>query len=227
MVTEHLSDTRSRLMESALLLFAERNFEGVGIREIAAKAGVNSALVQYHFGGKEGLYMAAMRWVDDMMKSIRPPFPPLPVPGDPQAREIAIAALQGYIRIILEQFLTCHGFGDRLPIPFEVARAAHELWNREMEAPRPAMREFILGVVRPHQAYLDTCIQTLRPDLSEEDVWLMGLSIHGQVIFLHKHLQLVQLMRGQGFGPENLDVLHRHFVDFSLRGLGIPVAPVS
>ncbi len=226
-MAEHPSDSRTRLMESVLLLCAERNFEGVGIREIAAKAGVNSALVQYHFGGKEGLYMEAMRWVHEMMEANRPAFPPLPSPKDPDLQAKAKAAMDGYIRIILEQFLTCHGFGDQLPIPFEVARAAHELWNREMEGPRPAMQDFILEVTRPHKEHLDSCIRLLRPDLSEDEIWLMALSIHGQVIFLHKHLQLIKLMRGQGFGPESLDVLHRHFVDFSFRGLGIPVAPVS
>lgn len=224
-MTGHPSDSRTRLMESALLLFAERNFEGVGIREIAARAGVNSALVQYHFGGKEGLYIEAMRWVHEMMEASRPAFPPLPDPQVPEARTQALAALKTYIRIVLEQFLTCHGFGDHLPIPFEVAKAAHELWNREMEGPRPAMETFILGVVKTYKDFLDTCLRILRPDLGEEGFWLMGLSIHGQLIFLHKHLQLIKLMRGHAFGPESLDTLYDHFVAFSLRGLGIPEAP--
>lgn len=42
-------------MQSAERLFGERGFNGVSVRDIANDAGVNSALVGYYFGGKEGL----------------------------------------------------------------------------------------------------------------------------------------------------------------------------
>lgn len=42
-------------MQSAERLFAERGFDGVSVRNIANDAKVNSALVRYYFGSKEGL----------------------------------------------------------------------------------------------------------------------------------------------------------------------------
>lgn len=42
-------------MKSAENLFAKRGYDGVSVRDIANAAGVNSALVGYYFGGKEGL----------------------------------------------------------------------------------------------------------------------------------------------------------------------------
>ncbi len=54
------NDTRTRLLQAALILFAEKGLDGTGIREIAAKAKANSAMVQYHFGGKEKLWRAAV-----------------------------------------------------------------------------------------------------------------------------------------------------------------------
>lgn len=51
-------DTRTRLIEAGLTLFSARGYAAVSIRELAAEAGVNSALINYHFGGKEGLYTA-------------------------------------------------------------------------------------------------------------------------------------------------------------------------
>jgi len=53
-------DSRERLLESALLRFAEHGFDGATTRDIAAHAGVNLGLVQYHFGGKEQLWRAAV-----------------------------------------------------------------------------------------------------------------------------------------------------------------------
>jgi AcrR family transcriptional regulator len=47
--------SREKLIRSAERLFGERGFEGVSVRDIANDAKVNSALVGYYFGGKEGL----------------------------------------------------------------------------------------------------------------------------------------------------------------------------
>jgi AcrR family transcriptional regulator len=47
--------SREKLIRSAERLFAERGYNGVSVRDISNDAKVNSALVGYHFGGKEGL----------------------------------------------------------------------------------------------------------------------------------------------------------------------------
>jgi len=43
-------------MNHALELFAEKGFEGSSIRDLAARAGVNVAMVNYYFGSKEKLF---------------------------------------------------------------------------------------------------------------------------------------------------------------------------
>ncbi|MFE7467327.1 TetR/AcrR family transcriptional regulator [Streptomyces sp. NPDC057499] len=47
--------TRRRLLEAARDLFAERGYEGTTVRSIAARAGVNQALLFRYFGSKRGL----------------------------------------------------------------------------------------------------------------------------------------------------------------------------
>ncbi|MFF2900023.1 TetR/AcrR family transcriptional regulator [Streptomyces sp. NPDC057966] len=47
--------TRRRLLEAARDLFAERGYEGATVRVIAARAGVNQALLFRYFGSKRGL----------------------------------------------------------------------------------------------------------------------------------------------------------------------------
>jgi AcrR family transcriptional regulator len=50
------SDTVSKILQSAREIFAEFGFEGARIDEIAKRAGVNKAMIYYHFKSKEELY---------------------------------------------------------------------------------------------------------------------------------------------------------------------------
>ena len=50
--------TRQALLAAGTELFAERGYDGVPVAAIAAKAGVNKAMINYHFGGKRKLYVA-------------------------------------------------------------------------------------------------------------------------------------------------------------------------
>ena len=50
--------TRDALLSAGAELFAERGYDGVPVAVIAQKAGVNKAMINYHFGGKRGLYVA-------------------------------------------------------------------------------------------------------------------------------------------------------------------------
>ena len=49
--------TREALLAAGAELFAERGYEGVPVWAIARKAGVNKAMINYHFGGKRQLYL--------------------------------------------------------------------------------------------------------------------------------------------------------------------------
>jgi len=48
--------TRSEIFTAAMRLFAERNYEEVGLREIVAPVGVDVALIKRYFGSKEQLF---------------------------------------------------------------------------------------------------------------------------------------------------------------------------
>jgi AcrR family transcriptional regulator len=52
--------TREALLRAATELIARHGYEGVRVEAIARRAGVNKALISYHFGGKKNLYRAAI-----------------------------------------------------------------------------------------------------------------------------------------------------------------------
>ncbi|WUJ26839.1 TetR family transcriptional regulator [Micromonospora sp. NBC_00389] len=49
-------DTKARITEVARGLFLEHGYRGTTVRAIAVAAGVDSALISYHFGSKQGLF---------------------------------------------------------------------------------------------------------------------------------------------------------------------------
>ena len=58
---------KADLLQAARQHFLSSEFKAVSIRLIAETAGVNGAMVNYYFGGKQGLYMAM---VDDLLQSL-------------------------------------------------------------------------------------------------------------------------------------------------------------
>ena len=215
-------DTRQRLLVAATLVFAEKNFDGASIRDIAQHAQANSALVQYYFGGKEGLYLETLRFVFEIGAHRLEDVPQPPAPSDPEARPKAIAALRAHVRMLLCDCMAHCKFGGHFPP--EIEKAALSLWNREMQAPRPQVATFIKEAIRPYIEHIRGCIQILRPELDEEGLFRMGMSIHGQMLHLHNHPEIIRLVRGAAYTEDDLESLTDHFTQFSLRGLSVPEA---
>lgn len=62
-------ETRQKLIDAALLLFGRRGFDGSGTREICGQAKVAVPAIAYHFGSKEGLYLACAEHVVERYRS--------------------------------------------------------------------------------------------------------------------------------------------------------------
>jgi AcrR family transcriptional regulator len=54
------ADTRGAVLEAARARFAAHGYDGTRLRDVAADADVDVALVSYFFGSKDGLFAAAM-----------------------------------------------------------------------------------------------------------------------------------------------------------------------
>src|SRR5512134_1304657 len=93
-------DTRDRLVEAALHVFAEHGFEGATTREIARRAGVALAALPYHFETKEALWRAA---VDRIFGLLADRFAgALPGLAASEARERPRQLLRDFVRFAAE-----------------------------------------------------------------------------------------------------------------------------
>lgn len=76
--------TKSRILQAAETLFADKGYKGATIRDIAELAGVNIALVNYHWGSKEELWNAVrtrhMGEVMEFARALASEFPSIDSP---------------------------------------------------------------------------------------------------------------------------------------------------
>lgn len=71
---------QQRLLDIAVEAFGQHGLDGASTREIAKAAGTAMSSITYHYGGKEGLYLAAADHVAEQM-------------GDPAMQEVLDAAI--------------------------------------------------------------------------------------------------------------------------------------
>jgi AcrR family transcriptional regulator len=85
-------DTRTALLDAARVVFAERGYDGATVRAIADRAGVDPAMVNHWFGGKEPLFVAALNLPADPAAIIAEALP-----GDPD--ELAERLIARLLRV--------------------------------------------------------------------------------------------------------------------------------
>jgi AcrR family transcriptional regulator len=60
-INAHSDKAQDKLLDAAEALFCEKGFEGTSVRNLTTTAGCNIAAVNYHFGGKDKLYVEMFR----------------------------------------------------------------------------------------------------------------------------------------------------------------------
>ncbi|MFK7837519.1 MAG: TetR/AcrR family transcriptional regulator [Sulfitobacter sp.] len=59
--TDAKAEVLHKIIQAAELEFAERGFDGVGMKALATRADVSQSLLHYHFGSKDKLYAAVIQ----------------------------------------------------------------------------------------------------------------------------------------------------------------------
>jgi HTH-type transcriptional dual regulator CecR, C-terminal domain len=210
--------TQLELIGTAIQLFSIRRFDEVEMHEILDSAGVGSCRDATHYGGKADIYAAAL-WVACRRVGQLAKYLPEP-PGirDREAPQKAADALRAHIRMLLS--LSLGRVPDEVPEPFQDQERTNVLMViREVSSPRVGLASHLLEAVGPFADHLAQCVRALRPDLDAEAVFRMGLSIHGQILFLNCNTAMVPLLRDQPYLDGDLESLTEHYFTFCLNGI--------
>lgn len=196
-------ETRARLLNAAARLFAERGVARVTVRDICQKARANVAAINYHFGGKDGLYDAVMQMAMETMR---------------RTTEAARAAgrnlpaeqrLRAYISVLAERLLGSHH-----------DTWIHQLMMREMSDPTPALRIVAEDVLKPRMVYLCGVIaELLGLQPNDPVVVRCAVSITSQFNSLLWTKALGELLNSPATVPDDIAQIAEHIARFCLGGI--------
>jgi TetR/AcrR family transcriptional regulator, regulator of cefoperazone and chloramphenicol sensitivity len=193
------AEARQRLLDAAGELFAEKGFRLAGTREICRKAGTDIAAIHYHFGNKENLYEAVLRYADHLLVDAIPAFAPS------QSRE---ARLREIIEWVLAQ---CFAQGQ--------PEWRWRFIEQATIALTPGLLAFFNSKILPlYQALDSICREFLGPGASQQQVRFATRSILGQC-FYYRHFRVLIVGQGETFSDEHLHELADHILEFSVAGL--------
>jgi len=158
-------ETRTRLIQAATEVFLEDGFRAARVQEIAQRAEQRLSAINYHFGSKEGLYLAVLQHHAEVALA-QTPLDPMPAEASPQTR------LQIAVEAILRRFLD-----TRMP-----SRIA-QFMLRELSSPTDALEVMIEHFTLPQVQYLQTVLaEVLGPKVPAAVVRRALLSLMGQCI---------------------------------------------
>jgi AcrR family transcriptional regulator len=196
--------TRDRIMKAAERLFAEKGYDGTSIRAIVAKARVNQAAINYHFGGKDGLYRevlrAAFRGMTQDQLSHAEEMKTL-------SREEALAA---FIRRQLR------------PLMARDESSRHmRIFNWETVRPTPVLRSLVAEEAAPFMNVAADLARRFLPDadrrmLTVASIWLIGQCS----VFLRNRDRLAEPPVGLEIDDAMVEWLGRMISQWIAAGLG-------
>jgi AcrR family transcriptional regulator len=166
--------TRNRIIKAAARIFAEHGYEGASVRRIVAKADVNQAAINYHFGSKEGLYRAVLQMALEALQHADGP-------ASSDAGAGRDAALRDFVRRQLQPMLGRDELSHYLRI-----------FNWETVRPTPVFRKFMAEEARPYLASAAILVRRFLPsEASDEEAMVAALWLFGQCsIFVRNCEQL-------------------------------------
>lgn len=198
--------TREALVTAAIELFGKLGYDGVGNRALAAAAGVNQALIGYHFGGKSGLYLAVFEHIAEQMKQRLGG----PVAAAVEARlaevrsgTVGREALLEALLMVVDRFVEVFASPETGPWAMLIVReqqnpsAAFDLvWERFLSR----MLTLLTRLVAAHQGREER----------EEEVRLLVFTIVGQVlVFRVARAAALRHLGWEGIGGEEIPAIQQ------------------
>ena len=206
---EHI--TRTRILDAAEELFMQHGFEATSMRQLTARAAVNLAAVNYHFGSKDALIEAVFRRRLDPMNA---------------ARLAGLAKLEASASLSPEAIIRAF-VGPSLRLVEDAkggGRNFTRLLGRTYTEPSKTLRALIGQMYAPTMERYKAALERALPQMPREElVWRMHF-MFGTLAYTLAATDTVQLIAG--CKPEDrydAGLLEERLAAFLLAGLLAPL----
>ena len=199
-------ETHERILDAAQKLFAEKGLDATSVRDITAEAGCNVAAVNYHFGGKENLYLESFRAMLGPLRDQR-----LAMLDELMEREPE-PTLEGYLSSFAEGFLE--------PLVDESrGRRFMVFVSREILDPRLPKAIFLEEFILPLFERVVESLDRVGIPLDRQQSLLCVFSLVGQLLHAVKAQHVAAKTEHAELIPFDLGSFLEHFVRFSAAGI--------
>ncbi len=199
-------ETRQRILDAAQRLFAEKGLDATSVRDITTEAGCNVAAVNYHFGGKENLYVESFRV---MLAPLRA-----------QRMAMMDELLQRNPAPTLEEYLESFAEGFLEPLVDESLGRRFMLFvSREISDQKLPDGLFLDEFIRPLIARAVTSLDRVGVPMTPEQSFYCIFSLIGQLLHAVKGQHMSEQIERAGELPFDLRGFLDHFVRFSAAGI--------
>jgi len=201
--TGAVAATRQRLLDVGVRLFSERGFHQVTVRELCHEAGANLAAVNYHFGGKLGLYREIVTGTFSKMRV----DPTLAAPEGAGAEE----RLRHYVRTYL----------PRLAAPTGAGVMIQKLMRHEMTHPTPLAPWIAEQVILPRLRYLAEAVAELLGTAPDDPrVGRCVVSVQAECLFYLPNAFRTAVRPGRSpMTRSEIAAAAEHVAEFTLAGI--------
>jgi AcrR family transcriptional regulator len=197
--------TREALIKAAIETFGRDGFDAAGTRAISEAAGVNLALIGYHFGGKPGLYLAALKFIaDSVVERIGPLVAAIETELAGDAGAGGAAAAQRALALLNELTDALVGM-----LTSRDSQAWARLILREQQDPSEGFELLYEGFMRRLLGVTARLVGRARPgDASPEDCKLTALTILGQaLVFRAARAAVMREMGWAQLSPNEIEAI--------------------
>lgn len=198
--------TREALLAAALEVFGRDGFHAASTRAIAEAAGVNQALIAYHFGSKEGLYLAVFEKITQTMNELIGP-----IHARIQADIEALDAAQPEGRQACLDYLDQLIGGAIAMFSQPQALGWTRMVMREQQDPSDAFEIFYGGIYREMLASFTRLVAKLTGQSPEaESPRIQALNVMGQLMgFMVARATAMRHMGWDQIGARELEAVRR------------------
>lgn len=205
--------TKEALLLAAGELFAENGVEGTSIRAIAEKCQANIAAVNYHFGSKENLYVALVRYV---LEQIRCHRAEALLARREEWTSDPVKCAEAVCQIVEER---CQQLLTSL-----YPRWYGRFFMRILLQPTQVISEIMKDTVVPEFNAVRDVLRCCRPSMSMEEAELWMDTLNGQLTFYIFAEDLMLLFpEPRIFDPTFYKQIMRHVSKVLIRGLELPM----